>query len=240
MQGRSRRIEANAGQDLDVWLAARRDAGSSLGDHPRWYAERDKGRCTMHVGELLDQVRQYYLDRFINVRDELLAEQNSRLILEPELRGSDGAVVTEGALQLPLRTDFAVIKDGGTKTLSIDTERMLSFEPISFIWGAGLEVRLGPFQWQAMRLQVPLPETTRWQPLQHWYWRWFKEDAGEHNEALAGAVHFLSDPEVADGGVTFAVDLGAAPVEAFEDLLDALEMMGAKHCEIGHPEGSVV
>jgi hypothetical protein len=26
------------------------------------------------------------------------------LILEPELRGSDEAVVTEGALQLPLRT----------------------------------------------------------------------------------------------------------------------------------------
>jgi hypothetical protein len=80
--------------------------------------------------------------------------------------------------------------------------------------GAGLEVRLGPFQWQAMRLQVPLPETTRWQPLQRWFWRWFKENAGEHNEAPAGAVHFLSDPEVSDGAVTFVVDLGTAPVEA--------------------------
>jgi hypothetical protein len=97
---------------------------------------------------------------------------------------------------------------------------MLSFEPISFMWGGA-----GPFQWQAMRLQLPLPETTRWQPLQHWFWRWFKEDAGEHNEPLAGAVHFLSDPEVSDGAVTFAVDLGTAPVESFEDLLDALEMM---------------
>ena len=57
---------------------------------------------------------------------------------------------------------MAVIKDGGTKTLSIDTERMLSFEPISFMSGAGLKVRLGPFQWHAMRLQVLLPETTRW------------------------------------------------------------------------------
>lgn len=69
------------------------------------------------------------------------------------------------------------------------------------------------------------------------FWRWFKEDAGEHNEALAGAVHFLSDPKVSDGAVTFAVDRGTAPVESFEDLLDALEMMGAKHCEIGHREG---
>lgn len=31
----------------------------------------------MRVGELLDQVRQYYVDRFIKSRDELLAEQNS-------------------------------------------------------------------------------------------------------------------------------------------------------------------
>ena len=128
----------------------------------------------MRIGELLDQVRQYYVDRFIKTRDELLAEQNTRLILEPESR-SDGIVVTEGALQLPLRTDMAVIKDGAAKTVSIDTERTLSFDPISFIWGAGLEVRLGPFQWQAMRLQVPLPETTRWQPLRDWFWRWFKE-----------------------------------------------------------------
>ena len=187
----------------------------------------------MSLGELLDRVRQQYVERFIKTRDELLAEQNTRLILEPELRGSDGVIATEGALQLPLRTDMAVIRDGGAKTLSIDTERMLSFEPISFMWGAGLEVRLAPFQWDAMRLQVPVPETTRWQPLQHWFWHWFKEDAGEHNEALAGAVHFLSDPEVSDGAVTFAVDLGTAPVEAFEDLLDALEIMGVKHCEIG-------
>jgi hypothetical protein len=37
-----------------------------------------------------------------------------------------------------------------------------------------------------------------------------------------GAVHFASDPELSDGAVTFAADLGTAPVEAFEDLLDAL------------------
>jgi hypothetical protein len=128
---------------------------------------------------------------------------------------------------------MAVIQDGGVKTLSINTEGMLSFEPISFMWGAGLKVRLSPFRWQAMRLQMLLPETTRWQPLQQWFWRWFKEDAGEHSEALAAAVHFLSDPEVSDGAVTFAVDLGTAPVEAFEDLRDALEMMGAKHCDVG-------
>ena len=126
-----------------------------------------------------------------------------------------------------------MIKDG---TLSIDTERMLPFEPISVMWGAGLKVRFRPFQWQAMRQPVLLPETTRWQPLQQWFWRWFKKDAGEHNEALTGAVHFLSDPEVSDGAVTFVVDLGTAPVEAFEDLRDALETMGAKHREIGHPE----
>ena len=61
----------------------------------------DKTRSNVRAGELLDQVHQYYLDRFIKTRDELLAEQNTRLILEPVLRGSDGAVVAEGALQPP-------------------------------------------------------------------------------------------------------------------------------------------
>ena len=57
------------------------------------------------------------------------------------------------------------------------------------------------------------------------------------NEPLAKAVHFLSDPEISDGAVTFAVDLGTAPVETFEGLLDALEMTGAKRCDIGCHEG---
>jgi hypothetical protein len=52
-------------------------------------------------------------------------------------------------------------------------------------------------------------------------------------------VHFISDPEISTGAIIFTIDLGTAPVEAFEDLLDALESMGAKHCEIGSPEGSV-
>jgi hypothetical protein len=174
----------------------------------------------MRVGELLDQVRQFYLSRFIEVRDEFLAEPNSQLILEPELRGSDGAVVVEGALQLPLRTDMAVIKDGGAKTLSIDTEGMLYFEPVSFRWGAGLNVHLGPFEWQAMRLQVLHPETRSWRELQDWFWRWFKENTGEQNETMMGAVHFISDPEISTGAIIFTIDLGTAPVEAFEDLLD--------------------
>ena len=47
-------------------------------------------------------------------------------------------------------------------------------------------------------------------------------------------MHFLSDPEISDGAVTFSVDLGTAPVEAFEELLDAVEALGATLCEIGH------
>ena len=190
----------------------------------------------MRIGELLDQVRQYYVDQLLKAQNELLADESVRLILEPELRGSDGATVQEGTLQLPVRTDIAVLRKEVPELLTIDTERMLSFEPISFMWGADLEVRLGPFQWQAMRLQVPLPQTTCWQPLQHWFWRWFKEDAGEHNKVLVGAVHFLSDPEVTNDAVTFVVDLGTAPVEAFEDLLDAVVALGATLCEIGHIE----
>jgi hypothetical protein len=47
----------------------------------------DKTRCNVSLGELLEQVQQYYVDRFIKTRDELLAKQKTRLIPEPELRG---------------------------------------------------------------------------------------------------------------------------------------------------------
>ena len=51
--------------------------------------------------------------RFIELQFYTLRSQSPLLIGN---RG-DGAIVTEGALQLGLRTDMAVIKEGSAKTL---------------------------------------------------------------------------------------------------------------------------
>jgi len=52
-------------------------------------------------------------------------------------------------------------------------------------------------------------------------------------EDLSGVVHFMSDPELQGDRYDISLDLGSAPVETFESLLDALVLVGAKSVEIG-------
>jgi hypothetical protein len=151
----------------------------------------------MGLGDLLDQVRQYYLDRFIAFAKEKRANKRASLLLEPVLRDRNGAAAVEGELQLGYREDLAVLENGAIREMfSLDTEGMLSFEPLRFDWGENLEVCLRRFQWQCMSLRVPQRKRANWLPLQNWFWRWFRqhEDADDRN--LLGAVHSLSDPEL--------------------------------------------
>lgn len=191
----------------------------------------------MGVGEMLDRVRQYYIDRLMTAAESRSTRKAYSVILEPALRNSAGEVIVGGELQLPVRKDLAVVQNGVVKELlTIDTKGMLSFEPISFDWGDSLRVSLGPFQWQRMTLRMPLPKGTDWHLLKEWFWHWFRQEEVGGDDILLGAVHFLSDPEVSRNAVTFEVDLGSAPVEAFEELLDAVAALGVKQCQIGQSE----
>ena len=191
----------------------------------------------MGLGELLDQIRKYYLDQLIAAAEEELAKKSTSVILEGVLRSGDGTAVVAGELQLALRKDLAILEKGVVKKLlTIDTKRMLSFEPLAFDWAESLRVSLGPFQWQQMPLRIPCRERTDWQPLQEWFWRWFRRDEDAPDGQLLGVVHFLSDPEILEKAAAFEVDLGSAPVGAFEELLDAVVALGVKQCEIGQTE----
>jgi hypothetical protein len=53
------------------------------------------------------------------------------------------------------------------------------------------------------------------------------------SQGFYGVVHFLSGPKVKGSSATFEVDFGSAPVETFEEFLDALKDVGAKKFEIG-------
>jgi hypothetical protein len=186
----------------------------------------------MGLGELLDQIRQYYLDRLIAAAEERSSDKTT-VILEPVLRNCNGEAVAEGELHLPLRKDLAILQNGVVKELlTIDTKGMLSFEPIAFDWGDSLRVSLRPFQWQSMILRMPRRKRADWQPLMDWFWRWFRQDE-DGGDGLLDVVHFLSDPQLSAKVVTFEADLGSAPVEAFEELLDAVAALGNKRCEIG-------
>jgi hypothetical protein len=190
----------------------------------------------MGIGQVLDQIREYYVHRFMLAAERNAATKGSRIVLEPALRDAAGNPAVSGPLGLGLRRDMAFLRNGAVAAFTtVDTEGMLSFDPVEFDWGA-LRVSMGPFRWQQVSLRMPRPQPTDWQPLKDWFWRWFRPELDGDDHTLLGAVHFLSDPEVSDNAVVFSADLGSAPVEAFEELLDAIVALRVSRCQIGQAD----
>jgi hypothetical protein len=191
----------------------------------------------MTVGQLLDQIRDKYLTEF----QECIAyvkENGMEAMCEAAYRDENGALAREGTLSLPMRLDVVEVAKGEAKdTIRVDSDSMLSFEPFDFKWSGGLPTRLAPFHWDGCHVRAKgIPTGTDWSRLRDWFDRWFDgEDTRQPDaDGLCGVIHFLSDPKQAGAATTFEVDFGSAPVEAFEELLDALRDAGATKIEIGY------
>lgn len=190
------------------------------------------------LGQLLDEIRDYYINRFIDAINEQSLADGVTLTHEPAFCDSNGDVVTEGELAVPSRVDLLVISDGAASdSILIDTDGILSFEPIAFDWPENdLNVDLHPFQWNWMQVRIfGLKTNTDWAPIRDWFIGWFQENDPADGELLGG-VHWLSDPEYGDDYSQLSIDLGTAPVESFEELLDAIGQMGATRVQIGQFE----
>lgn len=185
----------------------------------------------MGLGELLDRVRGLYVTALIGEAEARRGPDVS-IQCESALCDENGAVVCEGVLGLPLRVDLAVLAGGEAETHRFRSDRLLSFAPITFAW-EGLCVRLGPFRWDCLDFRIPAPAREDWSPLVGWFWRWFDAET-EGQGGTLGVVHFLSDPEPDGNVVRFQADLGSAPVEAFEELLDAVAALGVSEVLIGN------
>lgn len=187
------------------------------------------------LGQLLDQIRDYYVTRFIDAINEHSGNDGVTVAHEPAFCNANGEVVTEGELALPVRGDLLLIRDGVVSdSIRIDTDGMLSFEPINFDWPDNkLNIDLRPFQWNWMQLRIfGLKADADWTPIRDWFIGWFQEDDPGDGELLGG-VHFLSEPEHGHAYPQVSIDLGTAPVESFEELLDAIGQMGATRLQIG-------
>ncbi len=193
------------------------------------------------LGQLLDEIRDYYVNRFIDAINEQSLADGVTLTHEPAFCDSNGDVVIEGELEVPSRVDLLVISDGAVSdSILIDTDGILSFEPIAFDWPENdLNVDLHPFQWNWMQVRIfGLKTNTDWAPIRDWFIGWFQENDPADGELLGG-VHWLSDPEYGDDYSQLSIDLGTAPVESFEELLDAIGQMGARRVQIGQFEEGV-
>jgi len=191
----------------------------------------------MELRALLKEVREHYVQRLRGAIASFQAEEGMQVATEVALRDETGQVIVEGALDLPMRVDAVLFPpNGDPEALTVEEEVGYGFAPRTFTWD-GLEVILGPFSWQDLLIKLAdVPEDVDWSPLRDWFVEWFREEE-DGDGHLLGVIHFLSDPELAGESRDLVVDLGSAPVEAFEGLLDAIAAVGVTQAELGDLEG---
>lgn len=189
---------------------------------------------TMTLGDLLEMIRQDYIDH-LTASAEDLVEDGAEVKFEPAFRDEKNEVALDGALKLPARIDLLAKRGEALETVQVAAEGVFKFDgSIDIKWEGGMAVQVFPFGWDMMPVRMEgLAKDVKYEPLQQWFWRWFAEPE-ELQGQVQEVVHYLGDPEVLDGDVTRIIaDMGSAPLEAWQDLLDACAAMGAKKVTVG-------
>ena len=191
----------------------------------------------MTLGDLLEMIRQDYVDHLTATAEDLEAE-GAEVMFEPAFRDDKGEVALEGLLKLPARVDLLAKRTAeGTEAVEpvqVVAEGVFKFDgSIDVTWDNGMAVQVFPFGWDMMPVRMEgLAESASFEPLQQWFWRWFAEPE-ELEGAVQEVVHYLGDPENKDGVTLVMADMGTAPLEAWQDLLDACAACGAKKVTVG-------
>jgi len=190
----------------------------------------------MTFAEIVDAAHDHYLARLhAAVDDAHRAAPHARLVAEPAYRTGDGEIAHEGFFGAPLRQDLVVFAGDGVRSVEVPAGELASFAPAQFEW-EGVQVTLGSFHWSDCRVSLAgVGQATAWRPLTAWYDAWFDahDDHAPLKDGLRGAVHRLGDPRFSDGSCELHLDLGSAPAEAFEHLLDALARLSPTAITIG-------
>ena len=103
----------------------------------------------------------------------------------------------------------------------------LAFAPIEFEWD-GVQVEVHPFAWNACALTLEgLALGAKVETIAHWFRGWLEEHPRQ------GTVKTMSRPEQADGRAQVTLDLGSAPPEAVEHLLDVVAKLKPAKIRLG-------
>lgn len=175
--------------------------------------------------ELLNQIRDRYVD-FLRIA----------ICAEPVLAVAPQVIPGGGAdgFDLPVRPDMLLGSEDAPRVTQVKTDEMVTFEPLTATFPDGFEVALAPFSWEGCDVLAD-GDPDDWHPVLAWFERWFDRDDEKPEDAdgIAPVIHELTEPEVTELGVAFTVDFGAAPIEAFVDLMTTLHEMGLAHVRVG-------
>ena len=103
----------------------------------------------------------------------------------------------------------------------------LAFAPIEFEWD-GVPVEVHPFAWNACALTLEgMAAGASLRTVEHWFRGWLEEHPRQ------GTVKTMSPPDHADGRARMTLDLGSAPPEAVEHLLDVVARLKPARIRLG-------
>jgi hypothetical protein len=181
----------------------------------------------MNLGDLLQMIRQDYMDTL----DAAAEEAGHTVVREPALQ-------PEAELGKEVWADLKL----GSRLIKVPTEGVFQFdERIIFGWGdelpgqpAPLQVVVNPFAWDAASFTLT-PAANRvidTEPLLQWLDQWSAEPDAESKaqQVWKEVAHSLKKGA---GENTYVADLGTAPLEAWQDLLEAALAAGAKQIVFG-------
>jgi hypothetical protein len=134
-----------------------------------------------------------------------------------------------------VRVDLITLLNGEVRDgLTIDSETMPGFPPFSLHWKHEMPVDISPFPWNACPIRLDSRDLN-FDKIIAWFEHWFdpEETRTPGDDGLLGVVHNLISQPIELDEVRLLIDLGSAPIEAFDELIDAFHSAGAKQLKIG-------
>src|SRR3569833_1188007 len=177
--------------------------------------------------EVLDKVRDHYLQRFIaslNEYREAHSPAACELLIE---------LHREGARAYKLyRLDMGSNASGEFKAQEVNPSTHLTFEPFQEQLG-DVSVCLSPIAWNGveLRAQIEAFESKRFEA---WVLKWL--DVDDHNaqdsNGLQGVIHSVTEPKLEGTTLYLSVNNRTAPKTTFTELIGIMGSMGATSTEV--------
>jgi hypothetical protein len=185
--------------------------------------------------QILEQIRSHYLARLRQAVADHASDGILTVVPEAALRGHDGKLLRRGQPPMPVRVDLITlvneqVRDG----MTIESETMPGFPPFSLRWKHQLPVDIRPFPWNACSVQIT-NAADNLAPLMEWFDRWFdaEETLTPGEDGLLGVIHSMTVERPTDGQARLMIDFGSAPIDAFQELIDAIFSVAAQSVEVG-------
>ena len=133
------------------------------------------------------------------------------------------------------RFDF-VWKESGEQVRvgECDLNPFSGLRPLRALRVGPLEVTAYPVVWNAIEFRFASRRGSG-PGVEEWYRRWLdiEDERPTDRHGLSGVIHSAGEPKREGGRVSFCVDFGSAPLDAFEGLLVALGDAGGAAAEVG-------